>query len=187
MSSLSHQPSIARKPPWKRRQFWRTLLPIVSLACAAVAGLLVYNAFVGSNGVAEKSFGTTYPTPKPLPTVKFSPEARAVAKKFVVTAVARKNLAQAYAISGPGVREGMTLKQFLTGNIAVVPYLVNDSTIARIAVDESHTTSARLEVFLDTRNQHGRIFFMDLIKKHGQWLVNAWSPRASARIPNLVG
>jgi hypothetical protein len=186
-STRAHQPSVARKPPWRRQQFWRTALPILALACAAVAGVLVYNAFVGTGGVAEKSFGTTYPVPPKPKTVKFTAAERAVARTFIQTAVARKNLEKAYAISGPGVREGMTLKQFKTGNIAVVPYLVNDGTSARMAIDQSYATSAQIEVFLDTAGQRGRIFFMDLIKKGGKWYVNAWSPRGSPRIPNKVG
>jgi hypothetical protein len=179
---------MARKPPWKRQQFWRAVLPVLAVACAVVAGLLVYNAFVGSNGVKDKSFGVTYPEPVKPKTVKFSDAERAVAKKFVLTAVARKNLDQAYAISGPGVRQGMTLKEFMKGTIPVVPYLVNDKTTARLAIGQSYADSAQIQVFMDTPHQRGRIFFMDLIKtKNGKWLVNAWSPRGSVRIPNKVG
>lgn len=187
MSTHAHEPSIARKPIWRRQQFWRAVLPIAALIAAAVAGLLVYDAFVGSSGPKLGSFGTTYATPPKPKTVKFSAEERAVAKKFLQTAVTRKHLDQAYAISGPGVREGMSLKQFMRGDIAVVPYLVNSGTVARMAIDQSYATSAQIEVFLDTKGQRGRIFFMDLIKRHGQWYVNAWSPRGSPRIPNKVG
>jgi hypothetical protein len=187
-STRAHEPSIAHKPFWKRNQFWRAVLPVAALACAALAGLLVYNAFVGTKGVAEKSFGTTYPVPPKPKTVKFTDAERAVARKFIQTAVARKNLDQAYAISGPGVRQGQTLKEFMKGTIAVVPYLVNDGTIARLAIDQSYANSAQIEVFMDTKGQRGRIFFMDLIKaKDGKWYVNAWSPRGSPRIPNKVG
>jgi hypothetical protein len=187
-STRAHEPSIARKPLWKRQQFWRTVLPIAALVCAALAGVLVYNAFVGSNGVKEKSFGTTYPVPPKPKTVKFTAAERAVARKFLKTAVARQHLDQAYAISGPGVRQGMTKEQFMQGTIPVVPYLVNDGTDARMAIDESYATSAQIEVFLDTKGQRGRIFFMDLIKaKDGKWYVNAWSPRGSPKIPSKVG
>jgi hypothetical protein len=187
-TTRAHEPSMARKPPWKRQQFWRAVLPALALVCAAIAGLLVYNAFVGSSGVKEKSFGTTYPEPPTPKTVKFTDAERAVAKKFVVTAVARKHLDQAYAISGPGVRQGMTLKQFMQGTIPVVPYLVKDTTVARIAIEQSYATSAQIQVYIETPHQRGRIFFMDLVKaKNGKWLVNAWSPRGSPRIPSKVG
>jgi hypothetical protein len=187
-TTRAHEQSIAHKPLWKRQQFWRAVLPVVAVACAALAGILVYNAFVGSNGVKEKSFGTTYPVPPKPKTVKFTDAERAVARKFLRTAVARKDLDQAYAISGPGIRQGMTKKEFMKGTIAVVPYVVNDGTVARMAIDQSYATSAQIEVFLDTKGQRGRIFFMDLIKaKDGKWYVNAWSPRGSPRIPSKVG
>jgi hypothetical protein len=185
MTTHVHQQSVAKIPFWRRHQFWRVALPTVAIASAVVAGILVLNAFVGSNGVKQaKHWGVNYPTPKPPPTVKFTAAERAVVKKFVITAVARKNLDQAYAISGPGVREGMSLKQFMTGNIAVVPYVVDDTTIARMAIDQSYATSAQVEVYLSTAHQRGRIFFVDLVKKHGKWFVNAWVPRGSPLIPN---
>lgn len=184
---VNDRTSIAKKPFWRRQQFWRVFLPTVAVASAVVAGLLVYNAFAGSSGVsqAKDGWGVTYKEPPTPATVRFSPAARAVARKFVLTAVARKNLKDAYALAGPGVREGMTLKQWMTGNIAVVPYLVNDRTSARIGIDQSYATSAQLEVFLDTPHQRGRIFFMTLIKRDGKWLVDSWAPRGSPGIPNM--
>lgn len=176
--------SIGRKPFWRRQQFWRVALPTVAVACAAVAALLVYNAFVGSSGVAQTHGPVVaYPEPAKPKTVKLSPEARQVARRFLQTAVARKHLREAYALAGPSIRQGMTMKQWLTGAIAVVPYVVNDSTSARMAVDESYRTSAKLEVFLDTPHQKGRIFFMDLKKVKGKWLVENWVPRASIPVP----
>lgn len=180
----SSRASVSRKPIWRRQQFWRVALPTLAVACAVVAGVLVYNAFVGTSHVGQSPGAqTTYPDAPKQKSVKFDPLARDVARKFILTAVARKNLEQAYAISGPQVREGMTLKQWDTGNIAVVPYKVNESTIANIKIDESYKTSAKLEVLMSTPKVKSQIFFMDLIKKDGLWLVNAWVPRSPPPIP----
>lgn len=180
----SSRASISHKPIWRRQQFWRIALPSLAVACAIVAGLLVYNAFVETHHVGQQAGSqTTYPdAPKPK-SVKFDPLARDVAKRFILTAVARRNLEQAYAIAGPQVREGMTLKQWKTGNIAVVPYKVNASTQANIKIDESYAESAKLEVLMSTPGVKSQIFFLDLIKKKGLWLVNAWVPRSPPPIP----
>jgi hypothetical protein len=176
--------SISRKPIWRRQQFWRVALPTLAVACAVVAGILVYNAFVGTSDVHQSAGSqTTYPDEPKQKSVKFDPAAREIARRFILTAVARKNLAEAYMFSGPEIREGMTLKQWKTGNIAVVPYKVNDATIANIKIDESYKTSAKLEVLMSTPKVKSQIFFMDLIKKHGKWFVNAWVPRSPPPIP----
>lgn len=186
--------SVARKPLWRRQQFWRTALPVVAVLSAIVAGVLVYNSIYGSNGQPESQtgWGVTYPTPKPPKTVKLDPAVRPVISRFVATAVARKNLAAAYAISGPAIRQGQTLKQFLSGNIAVVPFDVDARTRPRVvSIDKSYAASAQLEVFLDTPGRRvtnsPHTFFIDLIKQHGRWYVNGWTPRWTPPIPSLPG
>jgi hypothetical protein len=181
----SSRASVSHKPIWRRQQFWRVALPAIAVACAVLAGILVYNAFVGTSELGQSAGArTTYPDAPKQKSVKFDPAAREVARRFLLTAVARKNLAEAYAFSGPQIREGMTLKQWNTGNIAVVPYKVNDATVANIKIDESFKTSAKLEILMSTPKVKSQIFFMDLIKKHGKWFVNAWVPRGSPLIPN---
>lgn len=190
----AHPASVGRKPVWRRAEFWRVALPVVAVLAALVAGLLVYNSFYGSNGQPEsqKGWGVTYPTPKSPKTVKLDPAVRPLVQRFLMTAVARKDLAVAYAISGPQIRQEQTLKQFLKGNIAVVPYDVDAKTRARIVkIDHSYASSAQLEVFLDTPGRtvtnSPHTFFVDLIKRQGQWYVNAWTPRWTPPIPALPG
>jgi hypothetical protein len=188
MSMRADHASIAQRPLWRRQQFWRITLPITAVVAAALAGFLVYDAFVGQGGVTESKtgWGVTYKDPPKPKTVPLDPQVKTVARQFIQTAVARKNLDAAYAISGPGIREGMTLKQWRNGEIAVVPYLVNDSTTARMAIDQSYKTSALIEVFMSTPHQRGRIFFAHMIKtKSGKWLVDSWVPRGSPGIPNI--
>jgi hypothetical protein len=182
----SSRASVSHKPIWRRQQFWRVALPTLSVACAVVAGVLVYNAFVGTSDVHQAAGArTTYPEPPKQKSVPFDPAAREVARRFILTAVARKHLAEAYAFSGPQIREGMTLKQWKTGNIAVVPYKVNDATVANIKIDESHKADAKLEILMSTPKVKAQIFFMDLIKRHGKWFVNAWVPRSPPPIPGV--
>jgi hypothetical protein len=181
--------SVARTPFWRRQQFWRVALPVGAALAVIGALLVILQVSVGSNGTpnAVTGWGVTYATPKPPKTVKLDPAAQRAATKFINTAVARKNLDVAYLISGPHVREGMTLKQFLTGNIAVVPYEITSKTDAQMKIDKSYATSAQLEMYLTTPGRRGRDFFVDLVKKNGKWFVDGWVPRGTPPIPTDVG
>jgi hypothetical protein len=54
-------------------------------------------------------------------TVRLTPGATIVARRFIESAVARKNLAESYSIVTNEIRQGQSLKSWKTGNIAVVP------------------------------------------------------------------
>jgi hypothetical protein len=106
--------------------------------------------------------------------------------------VARKNLAAAFAISGPQIRQYETLKQFMTGNIAVVPFDVDSKTkVDFLKIDHSYKNDAQLEVYLVTPGREvtnsPHTFFVNLIKRNGRWLVNGWQPRWTPPIPALEG
>lgn len=184
-----------RRPPfWRRQQFWRVGLPIAALAAAVIAGLVVYNAIYGSNGApnAKQGWGVTYPTAKNPPTVKLDASVKALVRRFIATAVARKNLDIAYAMSGPEIRQGLTRTEFAKGNIAVVPFTINDKTKITLKVIKSYATSAQLQAFIvtpgssDNKNSP-HTFYADLIKQNGHWYVNAWVPRWTPPIPTQPG
>lgn len=181
--------SVARQPFWRRQQFWRVALPVAAALAVIGALLVILQVSVGSNGSpnAVTGWGVTYPAPKPPKTVKLDPKAQRTATRFIRTAVARKNLDVAYRISGPGVREGMTLKQFLTGAIAVVPYKITSKTSASMKIDKSYATRAQLEMYLVTPGERGRDFFVDMVKKNGKWFVDGWVPRGTPPIPTDPG
>jgi len=185
--------STGRKPFYRREKFWRVTLPITAAVCVVVAGLLVYNAIYGSNGSpnAKNGWGVTYPVPVKPKTVKLDPAVRPLIRQFVLTAVARRNVASAYALSGPEIRQGQTRAEFAKGNIAVVPYpITKRSKIRIIKIDYSYAQRARLQVFLvtpDMKVHSPHTFFADLIKSHGRWYVNTWVPRWTPPIPTAPG
>ncbi len=186
--------STGRPPFWRRQQFWRVTLPIVALAAAALSGVLVYNAFYGSNGLpnAKNGWGVTYPTAKAPTTVKLDSSVRPMLLRFINTAVARKNLSAAYDMSGPEIRQGMTRKQFEAGAIADVPFKITDKTKITMKITKSYATSAQIQAFIvtpgSTDNKNSpHTFFADLIKQKGRWYVNSWVPRWTPPIPTQPG
>jgi hypothetical protein len=122
--------------------------------------------------------------------VPLSDEAKHVAMRFVQTAVARKNLAEGWLLSGPVLRGGLSRKEWLTGNNPVVPYPIDELDVAPYKVDYSYADSALLELALLPKKNAGvraQVFFLRLekIRDAGgeHWVVNNWVPRASAVTP----
>jgi hypothetical protein len=115
--------------------------------------------------------------------------ARLVAGRFVLTAVQRKNLGEAWKLSGAQLRQGLSYKQWLTGNIPVVPFL-SEIKLAPMKVDLSSKNYALLEVILVPKKASARpeIFTIEVAaigkgtKRH--WVVTSWAPRSRPTIPN---
>lgn len=191
MSVPATQVHPSRKPLWRRRSFWKVTLPVLAAVAALGAGLVVYNAYFGSNGLPLNNKGVL-PPPTPTPkTVKLPASVHSLILRFVKTAVARKDLGEAYRLIGPGLREGISLKQWEAGNTTVVPFPVDSkTTLAYEKPDYSYSNRARVQVHVVTpdkqkqiRQQETNTFFVYLIKQNGHWLVNNWIPRWTPPIP----
>ena len=93
--------------------------------------------------------------PETLVEVPLHADARRVAVRFIQTAVARRNLDEAWLLVGPNLRGGLTRKRWITGANPVVPYPIDELDVAPYKVDESYTTRALLEVALLPREGSG--------------------------------
>jgi hypothetical protein len=146
--------------------------------------------------------GTTDNTATPLsnkpaktaPVLKKAPPSKAafkVGRRFIETAVLRKNLDSVYDLVGPGLKGGMTRKQWDTGNIPVSPYPANNAATTQFVVDYSYTTQMMAEVLLVAKaHSHVRPdldFFIGFQragnKPNGRWLVSYWEPNWRPPIP----
>lgn len=113
-------------------------------------------------------------------------EARKVAVTFLQTAVARKNLAKAWTVAGPGLKQGQTYKNWLKGDIPVVPYPGESMDKAPIKVDWSYPNTIGLSVALLPRagsREKPQVFNMELKKSGNRWLVDSWVPYAPPAVP----
>ena len=158
-----------------------------------LAGLIaVLVVFATHSGKTKQAFSDkpVVDVSKVPKTVKLDPVARRVAGEFILTAVARKNLRKAYDLAGPQIKQGQSLKEWLTGNIAVVPYPVGDIKFAPFKIDYSYPKHALLEIALlptdkaTARGVKPQLFYVDLKKLNGKWLVDGWTPRSSPMVPN---
>jgi hypothetical protein len=174
-----------RKPGWQKAAPW-------------VAAVVVIGALAGFLGVKYGNTGKSTATPvltnvpaddrSVVPqTVKLTPGATRVARQFIRTAVARKNLDAAYGIVTDQIKQGQSLKSWRTGNIAVIPYPVDAIKYAPMKIDFSYPTEAQIQVALlpkPGKKVRSQLFIMDLVKRNGKWLVNAWVPRSTPPVPN---
>jgi hypothetical protein len=134
-------------------------------------------------------------------TVPLDAKARVVAGEFILTAVQRdvpsqaqlrKNLRKAWTLLAPasplrdcGGHE-CTMKEWLSGEIPVQPYPAGELDKASFSIEESYADEIVLQVALLPKNGAdvaGQIFWIDLVKHDGKWLVNEWSPRVIVPVP----
>ncbi|MFN2629864.1 MAG: hypothetical protein ABR569_14725 [Gaiellaceae bacterium] len=119
---------------------------------------------------------------KPAP---LAPAAGRVARLFVESAVARRNLARSYSLVTPTLRQGMSRAEWLSGTIPVVPYPVSQA-VPRYQVEGSYTDHALLEVTFYPRPKssvRSEAFLLSLARDNGRWLVSAWSARSVVGAP----
>ena len=173
------------KPKMQRRLLWLSAL----LLAAGIAAVLI--VFFRNTGTSLQTPKSNQPADvvKPEKQVPLTKEQRDVAGRFILTAVLRRNLDQAWRITGPSLKQGFTLKQWRTGNIPVVPFTYQLEA-APMKIDESTKTHALLEIALLAKNKKikPQYFFLELIKvgkgKQAHWVVNSWVPRARPPVPS---
>jgi hypothetical protein len=160
---------------------------VILLVVAGVAALIV---FAGNTSKQKETFSNepaqTFTQPKPA---ELDPEARRVAGRFILTAVARKNLAESYTLVHPELRQGMTLAQWETGNIPVTPYPSSDIDFASFKVDHAFQNDVVLEVLLvpkDKAKTKAATFLIGLKRstKKAPWKVYYWASNYHPAIPD---
>jgi hypothetical protein len=126
----------------------------------------------------------------PRQNVALDPQARRVAGEFILTAVARDDLAKSYTITHPDLRQGLSKQEWVRGNIPVQFYPAEAIDTATFKIDESYADEAVLQVALvpkDGTEVKPQIFYIGLKKVEGKWLVYYWAPRSGIAIPSVGG
>ena len=179
--------------PRKQRRFF------ILSASVLIVGAGVFLAVVVFKGTPNAFPDTISNKPAklyhPEKTVKLSKVQIAVARRFIKSAVERRNLDAAYTIVHPDLKGALTRKQWDTGNIPVVTYPARNADTAAFVVDYSYKTSALLEVDLVARRGQDMrphlLFFIGLKRAGGtptgRWLVNYWQPHWKPPVPQALG
>ena len=183
--------------PFKRRlRFWLPWISALVLVAGVVTFLIVRNVgHIRNTARPDNPTVSNKPATLPKPLGKHAPlesSAKLVAAKWIRDAVGRTNLVEAYRLSAPEVREGMSLAQWKTGNIPVVPFPIGKSETGISAVNWSTRNDVSLLVSLVPKKGSGQTkaqdFFINLraVGKGAErrWLVYYWAPRALPPIPD---
>jgi hypothetical protein len=151
----------------------------------------------GTNGIHSPLSTLPAQTHEKLVKAPPSKEALQVARKFLETAVLRKNLDAAYAITGPALRGNLTRKQWDKGNIPVQPYPARNTKTAAFTVDWSYDKQIMLEVDLVAKKGSGSNirphfpYYLGLERKggkiNGKWQVNTWISSWHPPVPMFGG
>lgn len=117
------------------------------------------------------------------PEVRLTAEARAqvlsVAQRFLTSAVVRKRVGESWALAHGDLRQGMTLEEWSSGDIPVVPYPVDT---ARWRLGYSQRGVVGLEVYVVPEAGSATrpmVFDMEVKAEGERWLVSNWAPRVA--------
>ena len=187
----------AFREPLPTRKRWEKLLPwfaALILAAGVVAAIVKLVPNTSGTTDTSKTENPTKVSPNPPKSVPLTKEARDVAGRFILTAVRRQHLDEAWKLSGPQIRQDLTYKEWMTGNIPVVPYL-HPISVTPMKIDYSLKGQALVEVALvPEKGVKGStdLFWLELRRvgkgSKAHWLVWSWVPRFAPAIPaNPVG
>lgn len=181
---------LLRSSRFRRRAGWLAI-------CLAVAGGVAFVGIRFSNtGHAEKQVflpGKPQLVPKSPKTDTFTPaeqrQVRAVAVRFIQSAVYRNHVADSFALTTSELHQGLSRADWATGTIPVVPYPANAVDDVRWRVDYSYADEVGLKVAFYPKARSGvdRQIFDITLQNKGKagtphWLVSYWAPEGGVQI-----
>jgi hypothetical protein len=177
-------------------RFWLPWISALIFVAGLVTFVIVYN--VGglrntSKPLQERPATGPVQTVKNLgPHVPLPKEARDVAARWIISAVGRRNLDTSWKLSAPELKQGLTLAQWRTGEIPVVPYPLGNSVGGIVRINWSTKNDVSFEVTLVPKKKgtglKAQDFFINLRTvgsgENKRWLVYYWAPRAVPPVPD---
>ena len=160
MSTASSTPADERRRP-NRVPLSLTIASAIILVAGVLAFLIAYDVGGIRNTADVNNPKPTNEPPRQVqrnpPTVPLNRQAANVAIRFVETAVARTSLAESYKLTAPELRQGMSLKQWKTGNIPVqfYPVWAKGAGYSPYTVSWSYKNDVMLKILLSPKKGSG--------------------------------
>ena len=167
------------------------------VAAAAVAGVVVLQHRSSRAAAAPAHVAAKAPAHRAavVHSVPLQPGVSKIVLRFVKTAVMREHatrqtLLQAWKLTGPKLRQGTTLHEWLAGTSSVVPF--PDGAVAPgLKIDHSYANDALLELALypkaTTSGVPPGVFLIGLHRYGAHWLVDYWAPHGASSTPAAAG
>jgi hypothetical protein len=103
----------------------------------------------------------------------------AVAQRFLTSAVVREGVGDSWEVTHPDLRQGISRREWTSGDIPVVPYPVDT---ARWRLGYSQDGVVGLEVYVVPEagsSVRPMVFDMEVKSEGRRWLVSNWAPRVA--------
>ena len=169
---------------------WRRRIAFIAITLGVAVPLIWLGVRYSDPGNPENANGPTvadYSTSKNVPFTTAQRQAvHRVLKQFIATAVVRQNVAKAWNVVGPSLKQGITRKQWDRGEVPVIPYPAQNKgwgrwSFVQYSYQEAQKHTVGLEVFLFPKPNSGWSAMtadVEVVKgKEGRWLVDYWMPK----------
>jgi hypothetical protein len=159
------------------RILWGAGFAVLVVGAVVLGRFVIHNQAPPSGGVASSRPAQVYHAPKNVPVPA---ETKRIASLFVETAVRRVRLAVAYRITAPALRGNMTLKQWMKGDIPVVPFPAQ-TVKYKVMYSHPNETEYQLALFPPKGSYYtADVFTIDVHRYgppgHKRWLVSYYAP-----------
>jgi hypothetical protein len=186
-------------PRLRHRALLRILWIAAAAASIAIVMMIANHASGRSSSAAPAQAAPRMAAKRVAPKrIPLRPAVSHVVLQFVKTAVmrthaSRTTLLEGWRLAGPKLKEGTTLRQWLTGTSSVVPF--PDGAIApHLQIDRSSSKDALLELALyptGASSVRAGVFMIGLHRygagDRARWLVDYWAPHGSSSMPAAAG
>ncbi len=178
---------ILHSPRWRRRLIWLSI-PILIVPLVYL-GVHYSNPGDPGNPTGPEGSFPVDPTTAPFTAAKRQ-AVRPVLREFIKSAVAREDVSRSWDLAGPSLRQGLTRRQWNSGQLPVVPFPAADRGLGTWSlVQYSYTDAVGLEVFLFPKPDSGYSAVtadVELVRtKDGEWKVDYWLPKRFHGPPDL--
>lgn len=175
--------------PRRRRRIARAGLAVA--AVAAVAGVVILDP----GGVDPPRESAPEPSPpaaqqpqQPLEPLRLTRESRreldSTVRRFVATAVARRDLDEAWRLASPEMRAGVSRRDWNRGDLPVLPYPADAVGAVDWSVGYVEADAVVVDVMIQPKRGSGervQVYSVQLsqARDRGRWLVDSWIPAAT--------
>jgi hypothetical protein len=169
---------------------WRRRLAFTAIVLGVAGPLIWLGVRYSDPGNPENANGPTvadYEVSRNVPfTVAQRRQVHQVLKAFIATAVVRQNVAKAWDLAGPSLKQGLTRKQWDNGELPVIPYPALDRgwgkwSFVQYSYELGKKHTVGVEVFLFPKPNSGWSAMtadVEVVRSpNGRWLVDYWMPK----------
>jgi hypothetical protein len=177
---------------FRRRAGWVGALVAVAGAVALVVVLVGNTGHAVPQRFQAGKPAVVPPAPKPdVFTAAERREVRAVATRFVESAVYRRHVDDSWSITTAKLHQGISRADWASGEIPVVPYSAEAVAEVRWKLDYSYAKDVALKVAFYPKpgSAAARQIFEIELENHGtdatpNWLVSYWAPSGGPQLQN---